>query len=66
MRIRAAIVLTALVVCGQAFGAVSAEIPQPRVGQPAPQLSLRSLEGKPVALSDYNGRIVVLHFGAGW
>jgi thioredoxin-dependent peroxiredoxin len=36
--------------------------PQPQVGQPAPDFSLQSVEGRPVSLKDYKGKWVVLYF----
>ncbi len=39
---------------------------QPMIGQAAPAFSLQSLDGRRVALSDFKGKYVVLHFGAGW
>lgn len=38
----------------------------PMHGGEAPQFRLESLEGETVALSDFRGNYVVLHFGAGW
>src|ERR1700759_5566483 len=34
----------------------------PQVGQPAPDFSLTSMEGRPVSLKDYKGKWVVLYF----
>ncbi len=34
--------------------------------QPAPPFRLKSLTGKKVALADYRGQYVVLHFGTSW
>jgi hypothetical protein len=39
---------------------------QPWIGQPAPGFNLPSLSGAMVDLEDFRGKIVVLHFGAGW
>lgn len=39
---------------------------QPMIGAPAPGFSLESLAGETVSLADQRGKIVVLHFGAGW
>ena len=35
-------------------------------GQPAPDFTLQSLEGRPVRLSDFHGKAVVLNFWATW
>lgn len=37
-----------------------------QIGQPAPQVTLRDLDGKPHPLSSYRGRRVVLNFWASW
>jgi len=36
------------------------------IGMEAPAFRLTSVDGKKVALSDYRGKIVVIHFGASW
>lgn len=36
------------------------------VGEPAPELRLTDLSGRPVALADYRGRVVLLDFWATW
>lgn len=38
----------------------------PMRGDEAPEFRLESLEGESLALSDFRGDYVVLHFGAGW
>ncbi len=40
--------------------------PAPAAKTVAPALKLQSIEGKPVQLSDYKGKIVVLNFWATW
>ena len=47
-------------------GAALAEMKQPWIGNPAPPFSLSTLDGKKIALADFKGKLVVLHFGAGW
>ena len=46
--------------------AARAQTGQPWLGNPAPSFSLSTLEGKKVSLSDWKGKLVVLHFGTGW
>ncbi len=43
-----------------------ADAKQPMIGQAAPAFVLQSLDGRRVALADFKGKYVVLHFGAGW
>jgi peroxiredoxin len=38
----------------------------PRVGHLAPDFLLRTLDGRPVRLSDYRGQVVLLNFWATW
>ena len=38
----------------------------PMIGEPAPTFDLSTTEGGSVSLEDLRGKIVVLHFGAGW
>lgn len=40
--------------------------PQPRSGYPAPSIALADLDGKPVRLSDLQGKAVFLNFWASW
>lgn len=42
------------------------EITRLSTGLPAPQFAARTLEGKPVALSDFRGQVVLLNFWASW
>lgn len=39
---------------------------QPRIGEPAPSFSLRTLEGRTVTLADLKGSYAVVHFAATW
>lgn len=39
---------------------------QPVVGGEAPGFSLAALDGSTINHADLRGRIVVIHFGAGW
>jgi len=43
-----------------------AEGAEPMIGASAPAFELPSLQGDHVALADMRGKLVVLHFGAGW
>jgi len=42
------------------------QIKQPMIATSAPPFKLSSLTGEQLALSDLRGKVVVLHFGAGW
>jgi thiol-disulfide isomerase/thioredoxin len=44
----------------------AAKIKKQLVGQPAPELALTDLKGKPVTLSDFKGKTVLLDFWATW
>ena len=46
--------------------AASSEMKQPWIGEPAPAFSLSTLDGNRLSLADLKGKLVVLHFGAGW
>jgi len=39
---------------------------EPIVGGEAPLFELTTMAGESLALADLKGRLVVLHFGAGW
>jgi thiol-disulfide isomerase/thioredoxin len=61
-------------VVGQPAPASEAELPvclrrnpfSPEVGEPAPALNGVDADGKPLALSDYRGKVVVVNFWATW
>jgi thiol-disulfide isomerase/thioredoxin len=44
----------------------AAQAPGGLVGQPAPSFSLSALDGAPVSLADYRGRVVLVNFWATW
>lgn len=61
--------------CGVVFCGLLAAAPgslslaaadQPMIDEAAPTFDLPSLSGNRVDLEDYRGKILVLHFGAGW
>ncbi len=58
----AVVVLAMYVTLAFAAGAIK----QPMIGSPAPPYKIQSVDGKSLALSDLRGKVVVLHFGAGW
>ena len=43
-----------------------ATTPRPKVGSPAPEFRLLDMNGRPVALSDFRGKVVLLNFWATW
>ena len=49
-----------------AVGAAPTIAAQPMIGREAPGFSLPTLAGDTVSLSDWSGKLVILHFGAGW
>ncbi|CAN5245186.1 hypothetical protein BH09PSE2_BH09PSE2_25040 [soil metagenome] len=44
----------------------STALAAPKVGQPAPDFQVTTLDGKTVRLADFKGRVVVLNFWATW
>lgn len=72
------LVVVAVVIAGMLFFAVkrshknSASIPQTsitgvaKVGAPAPNFTLETLDGKKVSLADYRGKAVLVNFWATW
>ncbi len=56
----------ATALAGAAIVLTAAEPKQVWLEKPAPTFRLSTLDGKMVALADLRGKIVVLHFGAGW
>jgi cytochrome c biogenesis protein CcmG/thiol:disulfide interchange protein DsbE len=51
---------------GGAEGTVVPKVLSAKVGLPAPDFTLKTLDGKSVSLSDYRGTPVVLNFWASW
>ena len=52
--------------CRKEFDLDPAAYLPPKLPRPAPQLSVESLEGEPVDLGDFEGKLVVLDFWATW
>lgn len=55
-------VLAGVLALGAMNGAENQAQAQPQVGQPAPDFSLTSVEGRQVSLKDFKGKWVVLYF----
>ncbi|HEY4438995.1 MAG TPA: redoxin domain-containing protein [Candidatus Elarobacter sp.] len=63
------LVLSLLVAAAAAVGvspARAAELPGPVIGQPAPDFSLTTVDGKRVRLSDYRGLTLVINVWGSW
>jgi thiol-disulfide isomerase/thioredoxin len=64
---RIALALVALAGCATAGGAGGASSEGGRqIGAPAPEIQVDSLGGKPIALADYRGKVVLLDVWASW
>lgn len=62
-----AVGVIALLVLGLLIYALFAQpVEPPQVGSPVPDFQLTALDGSPMNLSDYRGRVVVLNFFASW
>lgn len=55
-----------LIICVAFFLLTGMGAKPPQVGGPAPQFTLNDLEGRPVSLTDYSGKVVLLNFWATW
>ena len=44
----------------------SPSVPPAKLGKPAPDWTLSDVDGKPVKLSDFSGKVVILNFWATW
>jgi thiol-disulfide isomerase/thioredoxin len=58
--------LAAISAAGLIFGLTSLSAENLEVSKTAPGWTLRNLEGKPVKLSDFKGKVVLLNFWATW
>lgn len=63
---RLAFVLAALVIGAAATAPASARQEPSLIGKPAPAFALKDIAGKPLALADYRGKVVLLDFWATW
>ena len=65
MRLALALALILAAAAGLAQAQAGAQL-RPWTGGPAPALSLQNLDGRPVRLEDYRGKVVLLNFWATW
>jgi hypothetical protein len=45
---------------------VPVQVAQRGIGKPAPEITGEDIDGKPLKLSDYRGKVVVLDFWGNW
>ncbi len=62
----AAVAAALLVACSTTGGERGPRLKSERDRQPAPNFTLKDADGKPVQLSDYRGKVVLLNFWATW
>lgn len=62
----AKLVLVGFVVLFVIFFSRSQTTKSPKLGEEVPNFTLNTEDGRPVSLSDYRGKIVVLNFWASW
>ncbi|MFN2527685.1 MAG: redoxin domain-containing protein [Candidatus Baltobacteraceae bacterium] len=56
----------ALLLCALPGVASAQSIPGPQVGQAAPEIAAKGLNGQRISLADYKGKVLVLNFWATW
>jgi cytochrome c biogenesis protein CcmG/thiol:disulfide interchange protein DsbE len=57
---------SALVACVLALAPAAAQAATPVVGEPAPDFSMRTLDGQTLTLADVKGQVVILNLWATW
>jgi cytochrome c biogenesis protein CcmG/thiol:disulfide interchange protein DsbE len=57
---------SALVACALALAPAAAQAATPVVGEPAPDFSMRTLDGQTLTLADVKGQVVILNLWATW
>lgn len=62
----AAVLCFALCLASGAQSANKAPRSRSLVGRPAPAIAVATLDGKPVSLADYRGKVILLNFWATW
>jgi peroxiredoxin len=60
------LVCAALSITGCSTDTVRAAVKAEKERKPAPDFTLKDIDGKPVKLSDYKGKVVLLNFWATW
>ena len=66
---RSGAILMSLALFSCASAAKKSALPDPAlhwIGNVAPDIKLKTLDGADAALADYRGKVLVLHFGASW
>jgi cytochrome oxidase Cu insertion factor (SCO1/SenC/PrrC family) len=64
--VRAGLILSAAVLVAVGCENTPTKSGRVRVGQPAPEIEGEDQDGKPLKLSDYRGKVVLLDFWASW